>query len=437
MDTSTLAFLRLSNPWLDRPELGGEFIARHLPPRILPRLRVGEDWPVPGKAHLLIGARQVGKSTFLWDLFRRLRRAPLLLNAEEPSVRAACRSAVALAADLGALLAPEVPVLLEEAQHLEEAGLLIKGLTDLALPNPIFVTGSSSYHLRARTRESLAGRAVRAQLHPFSFAELAGDLSAEPPLLRASHLRERCLRQAVVGGYPEAWLSEHPADVLLRLREAFILRDASDLQRVRNLDAFRRLLRLAATQVGSLVNLAEWAAITGVSRPTVAAHLDILEECHLVRRVPPFAGGKRAELTHDPKVYFCDNGLLCSVLGRTERFEERTDRGPLLENLVGAELLKHLDPLGPLDALRFWRSKAGAEVDFVLERPDGLVGVEVKASEAPRRALSRSSRSFLEAYRPARFYVVGLGAEGQERVGGCEIRWVGPERVGEICVGSG
>lgn len=124
--------------------------------------------------------------------------------------------------------------------------------------------------------------------------------------------------------------------------------------------------------------------------------------------------------------------MLCALLGRSDPFGERPDRGPLLENLVGAEILKHLDILSPQDELRFWRSKAGAEVDFVLERPDGLVGIEVKASEAPRRALSRSARSFIDAHQPSRFYVVGLGAEGEEVVGPCAVRWIGPEAVGEL-----
>ncbi|MFH1467385.1 MAG: DUF4143 domain-containing protein [Pseudomonadota bacterium] len=135
------------------------------------------------------------------------------------------------------------------------------------------------------------------------------------------------------------------------------------------------------------------AAICGVSRPTIAAWLSLLEESHVIRLVRPFAGGRRAELTHNPKVYFCDNGLLCAMLGRFEPFAERPDRRALFENWVGAEIMKHLGTLGPRDALRFWRSKAGAEVDFNAEADDGIVGVEVSAGLRPQPKLIEPARA--------------------------------------------
>lgn len=390
-----------------------------------------------GKAHLVVGARQVGKTSFLWRRFQARGQAPLHLNAEEAVVRLWCRSPTLLAADLRGLVRPDVPILLDEAQHLDEAGLLIKGLLDLALPNPLFVTGSSSYHLRARTRESLAGRATRLTMHPFSLAEVTTDVAALPPLLRADRARAAVLRQVVYGGYPAAWLSDEPAAVLAELRDAFVLRAASDLFRVQHLDAFRRLLRLIAGQVGSLVNTAEWASVCGISRQTVLSYVDILEETHVVQTVRPFVGGRRGELTHHPKVYFCDNGLRSAVLGRFESFDESQERGALLENWVAAELKKHLDPLAPGDELRYWRSKASAEVDFVLERPEGLVGIEVKATERAKPTLSRSAHSFIDAYAPARFLVVSLVPEAEATVDGTSVRWVGPEGLEEAVFGAG
>jgi len=438
MDHAFLALVKQANPWLERPELGPALVARHVPAGFVPRRTPRADaWPVRGRAHLVVGARQVGKSSFLWQRFQAWGRVPLLLNAEEPAVRLWCRSPTILTADLKGLVGPDVPILLEEAQHLEEAGLLIKGLVDGGLPNPVFVTGSSSYHLHARTRESLAGRATRVTLHPFSLDEVCADLAQRPPLLRADQARARAFRQAVWGGYPAAWLSTSPDSVLAELRDAFVLRDASDLFRVQHLDAFRRLLRLIAGQVGSLVNVAEWATICGISRPTVDAYLDILEQSHLVRRVRPFVGGKRSELTHNPKVTFCDSGLRSAVLGRFEPFEHSLERGALLESWVAAELLKHLDPLAPTDELRYWRSKAGAEVDFVLERPDGLVGIEVKASLGARPALSRSARSFLDAYHPARFLVLTLGAQAEQTIGDTRVTWLGPEALTDALFGEG
>ena len=109
--------------------------------------------------------------------------------------------------DLRKLWPSDQPVLIEEAQHLDEAGLLVKGLMDGGLESPLFVTGSSSFHLSARTRESLAGRAVRVMMHPLSLKEVSQDLGELPPLLAVDEFRNRAKRQVVYGGYPEPWLS--------------------------------------------------------------------------------------------------------------------------------------------------------------------------------------------------------------------------------------
>jgi hypothetical protein len=219
-----------------------------------------------------------------------------------------------------------------------------------------------------------------------------------------------------------------PERTLRSLLEAFVIRDASDLFRIKHLDAFRRLLFLIAGQVGSLVNTSEWAALCGVSRDTVEHYVDLLVESQVLQRVTPYVGGKRAELTRHPKVYFCDNGLLNAITGRFEPFEGRVDRGALFENLVAAELRKHLDPLHPGGTLRYWRSTSKAEVDFVLDDDcgGGLVGIECKAAALTRPELTRSARSFIQAYRPARFIVVNLALTHDAVIEGVPVAWRPP-----------
>jgi predicted AAA+ superfamily ATPase len=424
MDANLVDLLRLANPWLENHRAFPEAVAHRIPePYIERRLPGAEAWPEPRKAHLLIGARQVGKSSFLWKRFRSKRTPPLWLNAEEASIRGWLSSATRVAADLADLVEPRFPLFIDEAQHLPDAGLLIKGLIDGGLPNTIYVTGSSAFHLMARTRESLAGRASRALMHPLSIEETTAAAGRQAPAIRAALAREQALRHAVVGGYPEVWTSGAPEKTLSHLLEAFVLRDASDLFRIQHLGAFRKLLLLVAGQIGSLVNVAEWASHCGVARETVDSYLDILVETHIVHRVEPFAAGKRAEVTHRPKVYFCDNGLRNIVARQFGVFAERVDRGALLENLVAAELRKRLTPLSPLDVIRYWRSTSGAEVDFVVERPGGLVGIEVKAADMKRPALTRSARSFIDAYHPSRFVVVNLSLADDARIGGTRVEW--------------
>ncbi len=421
-----VALLRRENPWIDDPfrwsaaveaRLPGGYLDRHQPDVA----RLDSAGLSSDKATLLIGPRQAGKSTWVWHHLRQLPPRVLFVDCELHRLRTWCRDPGEFLADLRAILPEPSAVFLEEAQHLDEAGLFIKGLIDRRVPCPLVVTGSSSYHLASGTRESLAGRARRARLFPFSVDEIGGDGAGLAPALQAARLESAFMRHLVVGGYPSVWLSETPETELSALVEAFVIRDASDLYKVDRLDAFRALLQLAARQIGSVVNLSEWASLVGVSVPTVSSYLALMEESHLLVRLRPFAGGRRSELIRNPKVYFIDMGLRNHLVGDLSPFEHRADRGPLLENHVFGELHKAL-PFA--SSLGWWRTRSGAEVDFVVSERDRRVGVEVKASRMTRPRLSRGARSFLQAYRPDRFLVANLGLTHTEEVEGCVVEWL-------------
>ena len=198
-------------------------------------------------------------------------------------------------------------------------------------------------------------------------------------------------------------LTEKKSSILTGLLESFILRDASDRFKIRHTDSFRKLLEIMASQIGNLCNYTDWAANTGISADTVREYTTILSDAHVIKFVRPFVGGKRAEITSTPKIYFVDNGIRNRLFGGFDAFEKRSDKGALLENYVFTELAKNTNPL--LDSIRFWRSKSGAEVDFVLEREAEVIGIEVKAGNA-RGKLTRSSHSFIDAYEPKKFIVI-------------------------------
>ena len=160
------------------------------------------------------------------------------------------------------------------------------------------------------------------------------------------------------------------------------------------------LRRRAGRRAGALVNLSELASIAGVSVNTVSRYLSLMEEAHVLRLVPSFSGGKRREVSSARKVFFLDNGLRNAVLGRVSQPpEDAADRGKLLENWVFSELAKEIPWTQPI---RYWRSLSGAEVDFVIDAPATRLGIEVKAAPLRRPRLARSSRSFIQAYEPAR-----------------------------------
>jgi predicted AAA+ superfamily ATPase len=174
-------------------------------------------------------------------------------------------------------------------------------------------------------------------------------------------------------------------------------------------------------QAPARLELDQEAALSGVSNDTVDDYVGLLEQAHVLRTLRPFVGGKRAEVTHARKVFFVDNGIRNAVFGGFLSLPRRSDVGALTENLVFGEIVKIVNPL--LDGLHYWRSKAGGEVDFVIEHQGRLLPVEVKAGD-PRARLSRSARSFIDAYTPETFLVVGDGEPAEREQGSTRVRFV-------------
>ena len=431
MDASLLTTLQLYNPWLDAPETQSERLLATLPSDFLDRRRRLELRA--RRAELVVGPRQAGKSTWIRSSLARLDAPVLILHAEEPRVQELCRSpALALDALRDVLTEPTV-LFFEEVQHLPEAPRFLKGLVDLAPGRKIVATGSSSFTLRARVRESLAGRVRRTRLLPFSLEEVAAEIpEGLVPAIRDQRLAALWERLVVQGGYPEPWREPDPEALLHQLVEAFVLKDASDLHTIEHPSAFRKLLELAAADVGNLVNYSEWASLAQVTRPTASRYLDIAEEAHLLRMVQPFVGGKRSEITGAPKVYFLDNGLRNTVFGGFAPLDARPDRGALWENAVFSELMKRLELL---DEILFWRSKGGAEVDFIVRRSNRMVAIEVKASALRRPKISRSARSFLDAYSPDLFGIVNAGLRLETEENGVPIHFCRPWELDVLLAG--
>lgn len=395
-----LRTLVADNAWLAGDDLEA-WLGRLLPPRWIPRrLQIG--LAADHRARLVVGPRQAGKSSLIWHELRRRREPLLWINCEEPSVAEWLRSPATVLADIARIAPAATTLFFEEVQRLPEAGLLLKGLVDRQPGLAIVATGSSSFELDAATRESLAGRAVRSVLLPLSLGEVL-EASSGSPALDALRGRDEVGRHMVLGGYPAVVTAGEPRRELAGLVEAFVIRDASDRFRIRHPHALRQVLELAASQIGNLVSYNEWAGHAGIHATTVREYCALLQETHVLRLVRPFVGGKRAEIIAAPKAYFVDCGIRNQIFGGFGPTSDRADRGSLLENLVFGELVKSLNPL--LDRFHYWRSTAGAEVDFVVVREGRLVAVEVKAGD-PRGRLSRSARSFIDAYRPAAFIVV-------------------------------
>lgn len=428
MDEALVTTLRMHNPWLEEPGAQKALLRARLPGRYIPRTaRLALE---PGHAEMVVGPRQAGKSTWILESLSHIPDPVLILQAEEPRIRELCRSPAQALSELAPVLAGDTVILLEEVQHLDDAPLFIKGLVDLDRSRRIIVTGSSSFQLGGRTRESLAGRARRTRLLPLGLAEVSAELDAGlPEALRHERLLAMWDRLQVQGGYPEPWLSDEPHALLYHLVEAFVLRDASDLHTIERPSAFRKLLELASTDASNLVNLSSWASLARISRNTAARYIDIAEQAHVLHMLAPFAGGRRAEITSTPKAFFLDTGLRNALFAGFVPLANRPDRGALWECALFSEVLKHL---GLLDEILFWRSKSGAEVDFVVRRDRRLLCLEAKAGAMRVPGIGRAARSFVDAYEPLCLGVINRSLRHDTRTGDTPVMFRRPWEIPEL-----
>ncbi len=377
---------------------------------------------------LLLGARQTGKTTLLIEMARRAVSSGLCLpenlyyfdldTMRCQDVLASNRSLLDfLKIQPGDMKKTRTLVLIDEIQRLENPSLFLKSVYDLHLPIKLVATGSSTLEIRSRVRESLAGRSLRHFLWPLAPEECRGTPFEE---------LETYLR---LGGFPSVVLEDDEArrqTVLANLLAAYLDRDIVEFLRVENIQRFTAFLQLLAGQVGQLVNLNEMANTLAVSRDTLSRYLSYLESTFMVRSLRPYVGNRRGELTKMPKVYFADLGFRNLLAGRLTGRLAPADRGPLIENLV--EILLRLDPR--TESLFFWRTRSGAEVDFVWSvRGGDLLAVEVKGSFLSRPSVPRSLAAFVKTYRPKRAALVAPGATGRPECAGPAILFLPPERV--------
>lgn len=461
MDPNLLAVSARYNPWLKNPERQQEMLKDRLPKNYVDR----NQTLALDRACLVVGPRQAGKTTWILHELSKTTPPVLLMNCEEPIIRELCRSPAEALNALEGLLREDTVFYLEEIQRLENAPLFIKGLVDLEPTRKIVATGSASFQFGSKVMESLAGRVHRVRLLPFSLAEVTSprrnspnhelELSSvnkhkktepdvadvanvafvppvnpqTPPAIQDNARRSSWERLIVYGGYPQSWFSQNPSEVLHELVEAFALRDISDLVTIDHPRSFRKLLELSSASVGSLINISEWAALAEIARTTVSRYLDIAAEAHLLRLVPPFAGGKRAEILGRSKIFMLDNGIRNTMFGGFGPPTKRSDTGALWENAVYTEILKSCDLL---DEVFFWRTKNGAEVDMVLRRRGEIAGIEVKAGVFKKPKLSRAMRSFIDAYKPELFCVVNASLNTRLEVDGTPVFFVRPWELAEL-----
>ena len=323
-----------------------------------------------GKVIVLYGARQVGKTTLLRNLFPG-NDGVLFISCEESRIQSQFEPD---ALKLRALIGHYQNIILDEAQFLKDPGLILKILIDNFPDRNVIASGSSSFDLSHRISEPLTGRHLKFFLFPLTLREICAQ--APPPDWKFH--QEQAL---LFGTYPEIFRlvdREEKIRHLQTLADSYLYRDILSFQLVKNSQKVRELLIALALQIGSEVSYSELANTIGLDRKTVEHYIDLLEKSFVLFRLYGFSRNLRSEINRKVKIYYYDQGIRNSIINNFNSLLMRTDGGALFENLTVMEMLKREANSAQKTNFYFWRTYEKKEIDLVTEKNGIITGYEIK-----------------------------------------------------------
>lgn len=349
-----------------------------------------------GKAIVVVGARQVGKTTLFNEILRNRTEKTLLLNLDEADARELLANPTM--SELRQLIADNQILMIDEAQRATDIGLTLKRIQDNFPQVQLMVTGSSSLDLRTSINEPMTGRKWEYQLFPFSTAEI---LHANGILAVRQTLESRL----IYGSYPDVLNYQAEArETLTNLTSSYLYKDLLGLEGIRKPALLEKLLVALALQMGSEVSYNELAQTIGSDSKTVEKYIDLLEKCFIIFRLQTFSRNLRNELKKSRKIFFYDNGVRNAILQNFTPLALRNDTGALWENFFISERLKANHYAGRYAKSYFWRTKSQQEIDYIEEMDGTFRAFELKWN--PKKANAAIPASFMQAYSVAEAAVV-------------------------------
>lgn len=338
-----------------------------------------------GKAILLIGPRQVGKTTLFNKLLEE--KEYLFLNGDDPTVRKLLSNPNL--EQLKNIIGNHKIVFIDEAQRIDNIGLTLKLITDQLKTVQLLVSGSSAFELNNHTQESLTGRKWEYQLYPISWGEFesnVGYFKAEQQL----ELR------IIYGMYPDVINNfGEEKEILKQLTDSYLYKDILSYGGIRKPEVLDKLLRALAFQIGSEVSYNELSQFLGIDKKTVATYIDLLCQAYVIFKLPSFSKNLRNEIKTNQKIYFYDTGVRNMIIGDLSHMDIRQDKGALWENFLLAERLKYNSYKSSLGKGYFWRTVQQQEIDYVEEEAGTVTGFEIKWN--PKNKV-KIPKSFAAAY---------------------------------------
>jgi len=341
-----------------------------------------------GKAVILLGPRQAGKTTLVEGILRKRAEKVLELNADEPDVRELLDNCTSTR--LRALIGESRLLFIDEAQRVPNIGLTLKLVTDRIPEVQVIATGSSAFELNARIAEPLTGRKFEFMLYPLSFAELV----RHHGLLEEKRLLEHRL---IYGSYPEIVTSPGREQELIKLLAgSYLYQDLLTLEQINKPVLLEKILRALALQLGSEVSFQEVGQLVGANSQTIERYIALLEKAFVLFRLPALSRNVRNEIKKGKKIYFFDNGIRNAVIGNFTPLAGRTDTGALWENYLVSERVKLLNNLDIQADKYFWRTTQQQEIDYIEERRQQLHAYEFKWNT--KKGAVRFPKTFLRNY---------------------------------------
>jgi len=346
-----------------------------------------------GKAIIIIGARQTGKTTLLKSVFTS--KDVLWLDADEQDVREMFNNVSSTQFKI--LFKNHKIIIIDEAQRIEDVGLKFKLITDQLKDKQLIATGSSSFDLTNKLNEPLTGRKWEYMLYPFSFTEMVNvnGLLEEKRLLN---------HRLIYGYYPD--VVNNPGsekEILKQLTNSYLYKDILMWQNIKKPDKLVKLLQALALQLGNEVSYNELGKIIGLDNQTIEKYVQLLEKSFVIYRLRSFSRNLRTELKKSQKIYFYDNGIRNSLIANFNQINLRQDVGALWENFIITERMKHTHYNNIWVNNYFWRTHSQQEIDYIEEYDGKLFAYEIKWNKKVKAFLPKT---FSNTYKNTEFKII-------------------------------
>jgi len=347
-----------------------------------------------GKAIILLGARQVGKTTILKKIVEEYPDS-IWFNGDDPDTISLFETISS--SRLQAIFGNKKLVVIDEAQRIQDIGIKLKLITDQIKSTQLIATGSSAFELANTINEPLTGRKWEYRMLPISYAEMV----AHHGLLEERRLLPHRL---LYGYYPEVVSNlGNEQEMLRQLSDSYLYKDILTWGNIKKSDKLIKLLQALAFQIGSHVSNNELGQICGLDSKTVDSYLNLLEQTFIIFHLSSFSRNLRNELKYSRKYYFYDNGIRNALIANFNQIELRADIGALWENFMLAERQKYILHTDLWVNQYYWRTKEQKEIDYIEDYNGTLHAFEFKWN---KKAKAKCPASFSKAYPQNEFSVI-------------------------------